>query len=152
MKILVDGDSCNVLKKIERIAREFDISCHIYVNFCRKVQSDYSEIHLVDCSKDSADFAIINNCDAGDIIITNDSGLAAMVLSKNAFPIKTNGMEFTKNNIMKYLNSRYMRGKEVRRTNRKQVKKLPLSHDKYDTHPSFSDALINRIGSVPQFG
>ena len=145
MKILIDGDNCNNIKTIERIAKEFNIGCHIYANYCRNVESDYSEIHIVDCTRDAADFAIINNCNVGDIIITNDSGLAAMVLSKNGIPIKTNGMEFTKSNIMRYLNSRYMTEKEKRRTNRDQIRRQKMTPDKFTTHPKFCVTLLKII-------
>ena len=147
MKILIDGDNCNMISNIEKIAKNNNIECHIYVNFCCNIDSTYSEIHIVDCSKDAADFAIINNCNADDIIITNDSGLAAMVLAKNGIPINTKGLEYTKSNIMNYLNSRYMRGKEVRRTHRLQVKKLPINNKK-TSHPPFNTTLLNAIHRV----
>ena len=136
-----------MISNVEKIAKDNNVECHIYVNFCRNINSKYSEIHRVDCSKDAADFAIINNCNEGDIIITNDSGLAAMVLAKKAIPINTKGLEYTKSNIMNYLNSRYMRGKEVRRTHRLQVKKLPIDN-KNTNHPPFNTTLLNVIHRI----
>lgn len=122
MQILIDGDSCNVISATEKIAKKKNIACHIYCDVTREIQSDYSEIHLVDKGKDTADFAILNKCETNDIIITNDSGLAAMVLAKKAYAINSHGFEYTPENIMTYLNKRYMRKHEMCKTNKKQVK------------------------------
>ena len=75
MKILIDGDDCNMISNIEKIAKNNNIECHIYVNFCCSIESTYSEIHIVDRSKDAADFAIINNCNADGTIITTKNAL-----------------------------------------------------------------------------
>lgn len=122
MKILIDGDSCCVISSTEKIAKQYDIPCHIYCDTKHMLDSSYSEIHIVDSGKDSADFAIINKCDREDIVITNDSGLAAMVLAKNGFALNSNGTEYTKKNILSFLNKRYVRRDAQRKTNRDQVR------------------------------
>ena len=122
MKILIDGDSCSKLNTIETIAKEHNIPCHIFCDTKRIIESDYSEIHIIDCGTDAVDFALVNKCQKNDIVITKDSGLAALALSRNAFALNCYGQEYTKNNIMTYLNSRHIRSTESHKTNRKQVK------------------------------
>ncbi|MBO5435357.1 DUF188 domain-containing protein [bacterium] len=122
MKILIDGDSCSVIHNTEHIAKQFDIPCHIYCDTNHMLTSLYSDVHIVDHDRDSADFAIVNQCETGDIVITNDSGLAAMVLAKNGTVINSRGFQYTKTNIIGFLNGRYVRTKTKHRTNRNQMR------------------------------
>ena len=48
---------------------------------------------------DSVDFALVNRIHAGDLVVTQDYGLAAMCLSKQAIPIHQDGMVYTDDNI-----------------------------------------------------
>ena len=121
MMILIDGDACGVINVTERLAKEMNIPCHIYCDTSRMLESSYSEIHIVDKGRDSADFAIINKCTSNDIVITNDSGLATMVLAKNGIAINAKGFEYTTHNIMSYLTKRYIRQHESKKLNRNQV-------------------------------
>ena len=43
---------------------------------------------------DSVDFALVNMVKPGDVVVTQDYGLAAMCLSRRAIPISQNGMIF----------------------------------------------------------
>lgn len=122
MKILIDGDSCSVISLTERIAKSNHIAVNIYCDTHHNITSEYSDIHIVDCDRNAADFAIIQNCNPTDIVITNDGGLAAMILAKRAHVLNSRGVEYTKHNIMTYLNSRHIRISETKRTKRNQVK------------------------------
>lgn len=107
MKVLVDGDACNKLDKIERISKSFGVPVVIYSSVHRNCQ--YSEIHYVARGKNEADFAIIKHCERGDIVITKDSGLATMALSKKAYVINPSGNIYTDDNYIESLNARYFR-------------------------------------------
>ncbi len=131
MKILIDGDSCRVINITEQVASENNIDCHIYCNNVSNVKSRYSKIHVVDCSKDAADFAITNACDENDIVVTNDSGLAAMILAKKGKIINANGIEYTDSNILQCLNRRY-----INKTIRQQTQKQQVKGRLYDFEPS----------------
>lgn len=134
MKILIDGDACCKLSVTEQIARRYKIPCHVYCDSTRNIKTKYSYVHIVSVQKDSADFAIINCCEKGDIVVTNDSGLAVMILAKNGLAINTRGYEYTNENTACFLNERYARTAEIRRTNRKQVKGR-LYSEKTETEP-----------------
>ena len=82
MKILVDADACPVVKKIESVARQHQIPVILFCDTSRILQSSYSQIEVVGAGPDAVDFALIKECTAGDIVITQDYGLAAMALSK----------------------------------------------------------------------
>lgn len=121
IKILIDGDACPVVAVTEKIASEKNLECHIYCDTSRIIESDYSRIHIVDKGADATDFAIIKACGKNDIVITNDSGLAAMILTKKGIPLTSYGMEYTDKNIMSFLNRRFMRQDARRRTKRNRI-------------------------------
>lgn len=148
LKILIDGDSCPKIRTIEQIACKYNISCHIYCNTCTLITSDYSQLHIVEKRRDSADFAIINNCKTDDIVVTNDSGLAAMVLSKHGKPINAKGMLYTDENIMKFLNNRYIRAYSKRKNNRDQVHGTLYTPYRGDKN-SFQTMLKNMLSKHP---
>ena len=143
MKILIDGDACKMINVTEKIAKKYNIPCHIYCNSSSNLKSDYSEVHIVDCSKDAADFAIINSCEKSDIVITNDIGLASMVLTKNAFVINNAGHQFTDDNIMFHLQTRYIRNQTKRKTDRQQIHALTASEP--DTAKDYKQILTQLI-------
>lgn len=136
--ILIDGDSCPRLQQTEKIAKEYNIECHIFCNTHSYLDSDYSTIHIVGDGPDAADFAIIKMCNPNDIVITSDSGLAAMVLSRGAFAVSYKGFEFTKSNIDSYLNSRYIRKYESRKRKTQNVHGLKQP---YHSKSNYSETL-----------
>ena len=74
--------------------------------------SNYCEIHnietiYVDNVFQSADLAIINRAIDGDIVITDDFGLAAMALSKGAYALSFNGRIYDDKQIDDLLNIRH---------------------------------------------
>lgn len=85
-------------------------------NYAHKIESDYANIVTVDISRDSADYYIVNQVSKGDIVITQDYGLAAMVLSRGGVCINQNGNIITGENIDGMLNSRHINQK-LRRQN-----------------------------------
>src|SRR5699024_5796932 len=108
-----------------------------------EIRSDYAHIVSVDISKDSADFFIVNNIEKGDIVITQDYGLAAMSLSKEAYPINQNGLLYTDQNIDTMLNQRHIHAK-LRREGKHHSK---FSKRKPDLDSTFSENLRSLIES-----
>ncbi len=99
MKILVDADACPVKNIIERIAAKYGLSVMMLTDTSHILSSDYSEIILVSKAPDAVDFALINRTDRGDIVVTQDYGVAAMALGKGAYAIHPNGRLYTDSNI-----------------------------------------------------
>lgn len=107
MKILIDADGCPVTKIAVAMARERKIPVTIVCDTSHEFNDDYVEIIVVDKGADSADFKLVNLTDAGDVVITQDYGLAAMCLSKNANVLNQNGLVYTSDNIDGLLLSRH---------------------------------------------
>lgn len=99
MKILVDADACPVKDIIERIAAGNNLPVMMLIDTSHILTSDYSEIVLVSKAPDAVDFALINRTVKGDIVVTQDYGVAAMALGRGAYAIHPGGRVYTDNNI-----------------------------------------------------
>lgn len=107
MKILIDADGCPVVKQATQIAKENNIEVVIFCDTSHIINSDYAQIITVSKGADSVDFALVNEVKSDDIVVTQDYGLAAMVLSKGGKAITQNGMIISDSNLGLLLTSRY---------------------------------------------
>jgi len=121
MKILVDGDGCPVTDIAIRVAKAHNLEIILVKNYSHELWDDYATIITVDQSPDSADYYIANNSTEGDIVVTQDYGLAAMALSKGALAINQNGLIISSKNINGLLEQRYI-NREIRRKHKKYTK------------------------------
>jgi len=111
MKILVDADACPGREIIEHAAKLYDVPVAMYCDINHNLRSDYSEIKYMDSGFQSVDIAIANDAEAGDIIVTQDYGVAAMVLGKGAFAINPKGYIYDEHNIERLLFERHLAGR-----------------------------------------
>ena len=88
MQIFVDADACPVTRIVEQTARERGIPCSLLCDTNHVLSSDYSEIKIIGAGADAVDFALINLCHKGDIVVTQDYGVAAMALGKGKHHLK----------------------------------------------------------------
>ena len=107
MKILIDADGCPVVKQATQIAKENNIEVVIFCDTSHIINSDYAQIITVSKGADSVDFALVNEVKSDDIVVTQDYGLAAMVLSKGGKAITQNGLIISDSNLELLLTSRY---------------------------------------------
>lgn len=149
MIIYVDADACPVIKQIEQIAQRFCLPVVLLCDTNHLLNSNYSDVIIVDKGADSVDFALINRCKKGDIVVTQDYGVACMALSKNAYPIHQSGKWYTNENIDDLLMSRHI-SKKTRRCNSKSHIKGPSPRTLEDNvrfEESFSRLLDKVIGN-----
>lgn len=121
MKIYVDADACPVVKLTENIAARHNIPVVLICDTNHILKSDYSDIIITDTSADSADIVLINKCCKGDIVVTQDYGVAAMALGKGAYCIHQGGSIYTNENIDRLLMQRHI-AKTVRRKGKNHLK------------------------------
>lgn len=108
MRILVDADACPVVRIVERIAQEKQIPVILLCDTNHLLYSDYSEVKVIGAGADAVDFALVNLCSRGDIVVTQDYGVAAMALGKGARAIHQSGMRYTDDNIDRLLMERHL--------------------------------------------
>lgn len=114
MKILVDGDACPAKEIIRALALQFNIEVHIYVDSSHYFQDDFFQIHVVSKGKDAVDIALINFMEKGDLIITQDYGVATMALTKTPFAVNPLGFLYSATNIDELLFKRHISQKARR--------------------------------------
>ncbi len=149
MKILVDADACPVIKIVEQVARENDIEVILLCDTNHVLTSDYSQVKIIGAGADAVDFALVNQCEKGDIVVTQDYGVAAMILSKGAYGIHQSGKWYTNENIDQMLMERHM-AKKARRASSKHHTKGPAKRTEEDDirfKESF-EKLIKKVRNV----
>ncbi len=114
IRILVDADACPVKQIIVKAARERGIPVLMFIDTSHVLNDGYSEVITVDKSADSVDIALVNRVSRGDIVVTQDYGVAALVLPKGAGVLNQNGLVYTNENIDRLLFERHL-GQKVRR-------------------------------------
>lgn len=107
MKVLIDADGCPVVDIAVRIAKAHHIDCLILCDTSHYFEKDGAATLVFSKGADSVDFALVNRVAPGDIVITQDYGLAAMCLAKRAVILNQNGMQYTEDNIDALLLARH---------------------------------------------
>ncbi len=114
MQIFVDADACPVKDIIVRNARENNLPVTMIIDSSHELKDQYSTVITVEKAKDSVDLVLINLVKNGDIVVTQDYGLAALVLGKSAKALNQNGLIFSNDNIDRLLMERHL-GQKIRR-------------------------------------
>lgn len=131
MKIFVDADACPVVRIVESIAKKYKVPVTLLCDTNHVLSSDYSEVIIVGAGADAVDFKLISLCHQGDIVVTQDYGVAAMALGKNAYAIHQSGKWYTNENIDQMLMERHL-AKKVRRGSLKNHLKDPRKRNAED--------------------
>jgi len=108
MRILVDADACPGKEIIESVAKDYEIDVILYCDFNHVLTSSYCKIKYMDSGFQSVDIAVANDTKAGDIVITQDFGVAAMTLGKKAYAINPKGYIYDNENIDRLLFERHL--------------------------------------------
>ena len=122
MKIFVDADACPVVDIVEDIASEYKLEVTLLCDTNHVLMSDYSEVIVVGAGADAVDYKLISICRRGDIVVTQDYGVAAMALGKGAFAIHQSGKWYTNENIDQMLMERHLNKKARRASSRNHIK------------------------------
>ncbi len=107
MRILVDADGCPVVKIAMDICKKNNLEMIVICDNSHVFNLEGIQTIMVDKGADSADFRLVNLIEIGDIVITQDYGLAAMCLSRKAIVINQNGMFYNNSNIDSLLLARH---------------------------------------------
>ncbi len=105
--IFVDADGCPVVNETISIAKQFKLPCTLICDTAHEMHREGAETIIVSKGADAVDFVLVNKVQKGDIVVTQDYGLAAMVLAKQGHPIDQNGRLYTNENIDQLLFARH---------------------------------------------
>lgn len=112
MRVLIDADACPVTREALEICRDKRVPVALYGNGTQNLERHVRPndprverpgfwVGTITCQggADSADFAIVEDLEPGDIVVTQDIGLAAMVLGRGARAIGVRGRVYDKATI-----------------------------------------------------
>ena len=99
MKVLIDADACPVVDMAVGLCVEFTVECILFCDTAHQMQRPGARTLIFDKGADSVDFALVNQAEKGDVVVTQDYGLASMCLAKGARVIHQDGWEYTQYNI-----------------------------------------------------
>ena len=107
MRVLIDADGCPVVRLAVDCAAKRSIPVTLVCDSAHLFDLPGAEIITVTKGADSADFRLVNLLKPGDVVVTQDYGLAAMALARHAHVLNQNGMIYTDENIDSLLLARH---------------------------------------------
>ena len=107
---------------IGKIAKEHNVPVTLLCDTNHVLSSDYSEVIVVGAGADAVDYKLISICHKGDIVVSQDYGVAAMALGKGAYAIHQSGKWYTNDNIDQMLMERHLNKKARRSSHKNHIK------------------------------
>ena len=114
MTILIDADGCPVVDLTLQIAKRFVVPVIILCDTAHQIEREGAQTLVFDKGADSVDFALVNRVKPGDVVVTQDYGLASMCLARCARVLNQNGLEYTADNMDALMLRRYENKKLLR--------------------------------------
>ena len=149
MHLYVDADACPVVGIVEKIAKENEIPCTLLCDTNHSLRSEYAEVKIIGAGADAVDYALINLCRKGDIVVSQDYGVAAMALGKGAYAIHQSGKWYTNENIDQMLMERHM-AKKARMSKRQKTHLKGPSKRTEEDDKRFADAFRRLVEKAKQ--
>ena len=109
-RVIVDGDACprKVKAITAQVAERYGWEMIIIASFKHNIEEDCRRVTVGD-EPQAADFAVINMAQKGDIVVTQDWGLAAVVLEKGAGALSPHGTVYRRERIGFLLEERHLK-------------------------------------------
>lgn len=107
MRLLIDADGCPVVRIAVDCAKRRGIPVTLVCDSAHLFNLPGVDVITVTKGADSADFRLVNLLHDGDVVVTQDYGLAAMCLARRAVPLNQNGLIYTDDNIDSLLLARH---------------------------------------------
>ena len=114
MTILIDADCCPVVDLTLQTAAKYNVPVLILCDTAHQIQRVGAQTMTFEKGADSVDFALVTRGCPGDLVITQDYGLASMCLARRARVLNQNGLEYTPENIDGLLFRRHKNKKLLR--------------------------------------
>ena len=99
LRVFVDADACPVVDITVKLCQKADVACILLCDTAHEMRRDGAQTLVFDKGADSVDFALVNRVSAGDLVVTQDYGLASMCLAKQAIVLHQDGWQYTGDNI-----------------------------------------------------
>ena len=88
-------------KQLEKVAMIYGVRVLFYVNKSGNIRSKSGRVIKVDTYPEAVDESLIRQCARDDIVITQDSNLAAKCLAHEAYVVNPSGWLYTEATLLK---------------------------------------------------
>lgn len=96
--VFIDADACPVTREAIALARRHGLRAVVVANSTQNLERYASrsgvEAVQVSSGRDAADFAVVERLQPGDVVVTQDIGLAAMAIGRGAGALSPRGRIF----------------------------------------------------------
>ncbi|WP_018661453.1 YaiI/YqxD family protein [Heyndrickxia acidiproducens] len=142
--VFVDADACPVKEEAAKVAKQFGAASIFVASYTNRMADPVEGRWIyVDPHKESADLYIMNHVEKNDIVVTQDIGLASLVLPKKAYAVSPRGSKYNETSINTALDFRYLAAKERRRGNYGKGPKRFTAEDRERFKLSLAEILSN---------
>ncbi len=121
MYLFIDGDGCPVVECCLRAAQLYDTKVVLVCDSAHFYQLENAEVIIVDQGRDRSDFEILKRIKQHDLLVTHDTGLAALAMAKGAICIHPSGRIYEEDHLLALLNQR-SDGMKARRSKRHRLR------------------------------
>jgi uncharacterized protein YaiI (UPF0178 family) len=150
LRLIIDGDGSPVKNEVIGLAAQFDLPVVIVTSvdhYTDKSFPSFVQFVYVDKGADRADYEIVKEIRPGDFLITQDYGLASLVLPKKARVFHHNGTEYLLETIDFLLGQRYL-GTQMRKAGKRTKGPKPFTKE---DRQKFKEILAEEIKkTMPQ--
>lgn len=122
MRLLIDGDACPDRQKVIELALHYGVEVLLFIDFAHVIEDERIQIIMCEVGKDSVDQMILSYLQEGDLLISQDYGLASLALLKKVTILHVSGKRITEDNINNLLTSRYLGHLSRKQQNQDQQK------------------------------
>lgn len=149
MKVIIDADACPVKDIVAKETKDKKIEVVLVSSlshFSSKELDSHVRAVYVDAGPDAADYKIVQLAEAGDVIVTQDYGLASLLLPKECKVLHHTGFEYNKMNMDHMLETRHMSSVIRRGGGRTKGPKALSKEDKNAFLKLFNKQLLHNKG------
>ena len=145
MRVLMDGDGCPVVGIAAEECKKRGIECLVFCDTAHEMRREDITLLTFDKGADSVDYALANRVRAGDIVVTQDYGVASMCLARGAQVLHQDGWEYTQWNIDALLLERH----EAQKFRRGGGRTKGPGKRRPEQDRSFREALLGLLEAAP---
>ncbi|AEH47188.1 hypothetical protein BCV53_16935 [Parageobacillus thermoglucosidasius] len=112
--VFVDADACPIKDEIFSLACKYNIPSVFVSSYNHFSPLQKMEWVYVDTEKEAVDLYILNHAAKGDVVVTQDIGLASMLVSRGVYVISPRGKVYEDGGMDDLLYFRYLEAKQRR--------------------------------------
>jgi len=116
--VYVDADACPVKEEISETCKLYSVDIFFIASYAHVTNQSDEHWVYVDSEKESADLYIVNHARTGDVVITQDHGLASLLTDRGIQVLSPRGVKFSESEMNHTLFKRYLSAKQRRAGNR----------------------------------